>query len=64
MHFSLCAFCGDRIGVYEPVVALEPEGRTKTSLAREPSLSRAASALMHAAGADIAGPETVLTFGR
>ncbi len=34
----LCADCGDRIGVYEPVVAAGPLGVRRTSLAREPEL--------------------------
>jgi hypothetical protein len=34
----LCAACGDRVGVYEPIVAVDPAGPRETSLAREPAL--------------------------
>jgi hypothetical protein len=34
----LCADCGDRIGIYEPIVAAGPSGARRTSLAREPQL--------------------------
>ena len=35
----LCADCGDRIGIYEPIVAAGPCGVRRTSLAREPELA-------------------------
>jgi hypothetical protein len=48
--FSTCAHCGDRIGVYEPVVVIASDSRRTTSLANEPQLSeRAGIILMHQA---------------
>jgi hypothetical protein len=37
-EFLSCAYCGDRIGVYEPIVVVR-DGR-RTALAREPELRR------------------------
>ena len=37
-HIPTCLFCGDVIGVYEPIVIVEHEGDRETSLAREPTL--------------------------
>ncbi len=46
--FGTCAHCGDRIGVYEPVVVIAGEGHRTTSLANEPQLSEHAGViLMH-----------------
>ena len=48
--FGTCAHCGDRIGVYEPVVVIAGEGPRITSLANEPQLSeRVEVILMHEA---------------
>jgi hypothetical protein len=46
--FSTCGHCGDRIGVYEPVVVVAEDSRRTTSLANEPELSQQAGViLMH-----------------
>ncbi len=48
--FRTCAHCGDRIGVYEPVVVVNGDSSRTTSLAREPQLSDSIEAvLMHQA---------------
>jgi hypothetical protein len=47
-----CQTCGDVIGVYEPVVVLEPPGRRETSLAAEPELRDSAPVCHHRACAD------------
>jgi hypothetical protein len=36
---TTCLYCGDAIGIQEPVVAVEHEGERETSLAREPDLA-------------------------
>jgi hypothetical protein len=55
--FSMCAHCGDRIGVYEPVVVIALDSSRTTSLANEPQLSeRAGVILMHQACATAAAP--------
>jgi hypothetical protein len=55
--FSVCAQCGDRIGVYEPVVVIAGESIRTTSLANEPQLSeRDGIVLMHEACASGAEP--------
>jgi hypothetical protein len=51
-RFTLCEWCGDRIGVYEPVMVVERSGFRKTSLAREPELRAAGRGLLHAECAD------------
>jgi hypothetical protein len=51
-RFTICEWCGDRIGVYEPIVVVERSGFRKTSLAREPELRTAGEALLHADCAD------------
>ena len=43
-----CDLCGDRIGVYEPIIAFAADGHSRTSLAREPVLWRGDVPLMHA----------------
>ncbi len=35
----LCAHCGDVIGIYEPLVVIEPDGPRQTSRAAEPELA-------------------------
>jgi hypothetical protein len=46
--FATCAHCGDRIGVYEPVIVIAGDTRRTTSLANEPQLVEAAGiVLMH-----------------
>ena len=42
-----CQTCGDVIGVYEPIVLVEPPGRRETSLAAEPDLGYSALACHH-----------------
>lgn len=37
-QFPTCHICGDRLGVYEPVVLVDPERHRETSLIREPHL--------------------------
>lgn len=55
--FSTCAHCGDRIGVYEPVVVISADSSRTTSLANEPQLAeRADVILMHAACATASSP--------
>jgi hypothetical protein len=44
-----CETCGDVIGVYEPIVLLEPPGRRETSLAAEPELRDSALVCHHRA---------------
>jgi hypothetical protein len=54
--FSTCAHCGDRIGVYEPVVVIAAGSSRTTSLANEPQLSeRTGVILMHQACATSVG---------
>ena len=36
--FTLCPLCGDRIGVYEPMIVITRYGARGTSRAREPVL--------------------------
>jgi hypothetical protein len=50
-----CQTCGDVIGVYEPIVLVEPPGRRETSLAAEPELRDSAPACHHRACADDLG---------
>jgi hypothetical protein len=47
-----CQTCGDIIGVYEPVVLVEPWGQRQTSLAAEPELRESAPVSHHRACAD------------
>jgi hypothetical protein len=53
--FVTCAFCGDRIGVYEPVVAVQPASTRRTSLAHEPELQESDATLFHLGCADLIG---------
>jgi hypothetical protein len=46
--FVRCAFCRERIGVYEPIFEITPEGMRRTSVAREPSLTQGDSKVLHA----------------
>jgi len=45
--FVLCPYCGDRIGVYEPTIAITPYGARRTSVAREPLLKASDTILLH-----------------
>ena len=44
---SRCVSCGDVIGVYEPVVAIDRECARRTSFAREPDLGEQGGMLIH-----------------
>lgn len=48
-----CAICGDRLGVYEPIVYLAEQGAVCTSIAANPALAEpvgiGAGSLFHAA---------------
>jgi hypothetical protein len=44
--YPTCLYCGDVIGVYEPIVVVEHEGERETSLAREPELARRSGVLL------------------
>ena len=39
--------CGERIGVYEPMIVITPYGARRTSRAREPTLPRSGAILLH-----------------
>ncbi len=55
--FRTCAYCGDRIGVYEPAVVIKGDSSRTTSLAREPQLSESVEVvLMHQACATAVTP--------
>jgi hypothetical protein len=43
----VCAFCGDRLGVYEPIVALSDADVRRTSRAREPGLLDGGATMTH-----------------
>lgn len=45
--FVVCRLCGDRIGVYEPMIVITPYGARRTSRAREPTLPQSGSILLH-----------------
>ena len=47
-----CQTCGDVVGVYEPIVLMEPTGRRETSIAAEPGLRDAGLVCHHRACAD------------
>jgi hypothetical protein len=47
-----CQTCGDILGVYEPIVLVEPWGQRQTSLAAEPELRDSAPVCLHRACAD------------
>jgi hypothetical protein len=47
-EFLVCEFCGDRIGVYEPIVAIEDNDMRETAIAREPELWQKRPPVMHA----------------
>ena len=47
-----CQTCGDVVGVYEPIVFLEPGGRRETSIAAEPELRGSAPVCHHRACAN------------
>lgn len=44
----VCSVCGDRIGVYEPLLELNAGRVRRTSVAREPALEDHAAVLLHA----------------
>ena len=50
-----CAFCDDRIGVYEPAVVVEPGGTRRSSIGREPELCEGDAVLFHVECSDRAG---------
>lgn len=52
---ATCRICGDRIGVYEPMVVVDPAGSRLTSRVREPELDEATAPLFHARCAENAG---------
>jgi len=43
-----CAVCGDVIGVYEPLIAVDAGSVRRTSLAIEPTLGSGEEAIAHA----------------
>lgn len=43
-----CPVCGDRIGVYERIVAVTPIGARETSRAKDPWLQDSDAILVHA----------------
>jgi hypothetical protein len=45
----VCAVCGNRIRVHEPIMVREIEGWRETSLAREPHLPAAVIGCIHVA---------------
>ncbi len=45
---QVCPLCGERIGVYEPVVVLSANPPRRTSLAREPVVRDEEAVLVHA----------------
>ena len=45
----LCPYCGDRIGVYEPMIVITPYGARRTAMAREPLLAARGPILLHPA---------------
>lgn len=48
---AVCPHCGERIGVYEPTIVIDPGGRTRiSSLAREPHLLDITERMFHARG--------------
>ncbi|HSC02815.1 MAG TPA: hypothetical protein VLC49_05830 [Solirubrobacteraceae bacterium] len=47
--FALCPLCGDRIGVYEPMIVITPYGARRTSSACEPTLPQSGAILLHEA---------------
>ena len=55
-RFLLCTFCGDRVGVYEPIVVTGGGGRA-TALAHEPELLATRPQVMHERCAEIAAAE-------
>ncbi len=52
--YAICALCGDRIGVYEPMIAVEDGAARRTSLLREPDLRGGSAALFHTECVDLA----------
>ncbi len=56
-RFATCAHCGDRIGVYEPTIALGPGGIRRTSVASEPDLVGGDELFFHAECASLSRHE-------
>jgi len=49
VHYELCPFCCDQIGVYEPIVLITAGGARQTSLAQDPVwMSESGAILAHA----------------
>ena len=46
-RFATCAHCRDRIGVYEPTIAVGPGGTRRTSVASDPDLVDGDELLFH-----------------
>lgn len=46
---ATCAFCGERIGVYEPIMVVTETGERHSSLAGEPGLRENSGPMLHAA---------------
>lgn len=46
-EFVVCPMCGDRIGVYEPMIVITPYGARRTSRARDPQLAESGEILLH-----------------
>jgi hypothetical protein len=44
----ICPVCGDRIGVYERIVAVTPAGARETSRAQDPWLEHSDAVIVHA----------------
>jgi hypothetical protein len=44
---SICPYCREPIGHYEPAVAVDPEGIRVTSFAREPEIDDADFDVLH-----------------
>jgi hypothetical protein len=45
--FVFCPLCGERIGVYEPMIVITPYGARATSRVREPLLADSGAILLH-----------------
>jgi hypothetical protein len=45
---EVCPHCGDRIGVYEPTMVVEPDSVRITSMANEPHLRNSGTIMFHA----------------
>ena len=45
--FAICPLCGDRIGVYEPMIVITRYGARRTARACEPLLPERGEILLH-----------------